>query len=121
MAHKQGDTALTLNFAEADVQDKETIRLFRDYMERFFLAGYCKNKLKWINSNKLYAIRPETAKRKGRIDETNPLSYAADYIILYKNRQRNQYRICRVDYYEHVSQEEMADMLSQTKSVKLSA
>ena len=122
MTKKQEDNALTLNFAEANIQDKDTIRLFRDYMERFFLVGYCKkNKLKWINSNKLYAIRPETAKRKGGIDETNPLLYAVDYIILYKNRQRNQYRIYRVDHYEHVLQEEMADMLSQTKSVKLSA
>lgn len=93
MTKKQEDNALTLNFAEANIQDKDTIRLFRDYADRRFLVGYCKNKLKWINSNKLYAIRPETAKRKGGIDETNPLSYAVDYIILYKNRQRNQYCI----------------------------
>jgi len=119
---KNQEIERTLNFAEAEVKEVETTRLFRDYMERFFLVGYCKkNKLKWINSNKLYAIRPETAKRKGGIDETNPLFYAVDYIILYKNRQRNQYRIYRVDHYEHVLQEEMADMLSQTKSVKLSA
>ena len=118
---EQQDIKKTLNFADANIENRGATHLFRDYMERFFLVGYCKNKLKWINSNKLYAIRPETAKRKGSIDETNPLSYAVDYIILYKNRQRNQYRVYRVDHYEHVLQEEMADMLSQTKSVKLSA
>ena len=122
MTKKQEDNALTLNFAEANIQDKDTIRLFRDYMERFFLVGYCKkNKWNWIKTNKLYNIRPKSAKRRGGVDENDPLSYAVDYIILYKNRQRNQYRIYRVDHYEHVSQEEMADMLSQTKSVKLSA
>ena len=51
MADKQGNIALTLNFAEADVQDKETIRLFRDYADRHFLVGYCKrDKQKWIKA-----------------------------------------------------------------------
>lgn len=91
---KNQEIKRTLNFAKAEVKDVETTRLFRDYMERFFLVGYCKkNKLKWINSNKLYAIRPETAKRKGGIDETNPITYAVDYIILYTNKNKNQYKI----------------------------
>ena len=55
----------------------------------------------------LYNIRPESAKRRGGVDENDPLSYAVDYIILYKNRFRNQYRIYRVDHYEHVSKDDM--------------
>ena len=121
MANKQ-EIERTLNFADANIVDIETIRLFRDYGDRRFLVGYCRrDKWNWIKTNKLYNIRPESAKRRGGVDENDPLSYAVDYIILYKNRQRNQYRVYRVDHYEHVLQEEMADMLSQTKSVKLSA
>ena len=40
MTKKQEDNALTLNFAEANIQDKDTIRLFRDYADRRFLVGY---------------------------------------------------------------------------------
>ncbi len=88
------DIDRTLNFAEADIENGETIRLFRDYMERLFLVGYCKkSKLKWITDNNLYAIRPESAKRKGGIDENNPLTYAVDYILLYTNKNKNQYKI----------------------------
>ena len=118
----QQDIVRTLNFADANIVDRREVRLFRDYGDRSFLVGYCRrDKWNWIKTNKLYNSRPESAKRRGGVDENDPLSYAVDYIILYKNRQRNQYRIYRVDHYEHVLQEEMADMLSQTKSVKLSA
>ena len=40
MTKKQEDNALTLNFAEANIQDKDTIRLFRDYADRRFLLCY---------------------------------------------------------------------------------
>ena len=40
MTKKQEDNALTLNFAEANIQDKDTIRLFRDYADRRFLVCY---------------------------------------------------------------------------------
>ena len=84
------------------------MRLFCDYGDRRFLVGYCRyDKWNWIKTNKLYNIRMESAKRRGGVDENDPLSYAVDYIILYKNRQRNQYHIYRVDHYEHVSQEGM--------------
>lgn len=121
MTHQQ-EIERTINFADANIVDKREVRLFRDYTNRRFLVGFCRrDKWGWIKNNMLYNIRPESAKRRGGVDENDPLSYAVDYIILYKNRFRNQYRVYRVDHYEHVLQEEMADMLSQTKSVKLSA
>ena len=49
MTNKQEDNALTLNFAEANIQDKDTIRLFRDYADRRFLVGYIPEKSKnWV-------------------------------------------------------------------------
>ena len=42
MAKQKEAKTLTLNFAEANIQDGDTIRLFRDYAERRFLVGYCK-------------------------------------------------------------------------------
>lgn len=122
MKSKQDINVSTINFIEADNKYNGTRRLFRDYADRRFLVGFCRrDKWGWIKNNMLYNIRPESAKRRGGVDENDPMSFAVDYIILCKNRFRNQYRVYRVDHYEHVLQEEMADMLSQTKSVKLSA
>ena len=83
---KKQDILRTLNFAEANVEDKNTKRLFRDYAEKRFLAGYIRPKnRKWFNKTHLYNVRPEEANRKGGVNEKNPLSYAIDYVILYKN------------------------------------
>lgn len=99
---------LAFNFAEADVIDNKEIRLFRDYAKRRFLVGFCRREnWNWIKKNRIYNIRPESAKRRGGVDESDPMSYAVDYIILYKNSNRNQYRIFKVDHYEHLSLEQM--------------
>ena len=108
MKSKQDINAPTINFIEADNKDNGVRRLFRDHADRRFLVGFCRrDKWNWIKNNMLYNIRPESAKRRGGVDENDPMSFAVDYIILYKNRFRNQYRIYRVDHYEHVSKEDM--------------
>lgn len=105
---EQQDIEKTLNFAEANVEDKKEIRFFRDYMGRRFMVGYCKrDKWAWIKKNKIYNIRPESAKRQGGVNESDPMSFAVDYIIIYKNRNRNQYHVFKVDHYEHLSLEQM--------------
>jgi hypothetical protein len=46
---KQQEIGLTLNFAEANIEENNTVRLFRDYADRRFLIGYCKKEnQKWI-------------------------------------------------------------------------
>lgn len=85
MTNKQ-EILRTLNFAEANIEDKDAICLFRDYAERCFLVGYIRSdRRKWIKENKLYPIRIESANRKGGIDINNPQSYAVDYVVLYDN------------------------------------
>lgn len=108
MKSKQDINVSTINFIEADNKYNGTRRLFRDYADRRFLVGFCRrDKWGWIKNNMFYNIRPESAKRRGGVDENDPMSFAVDYIILYKNRFRNQYRVYRVDHYEHVSKEDM--------------
>lgn len=107
MAKHQEDNTLTINFAEADVEQK-SVRLFRDYAERHFLVGYCRRyKKKWILNNKLYPIRPDTAKRRGVVNIKDPLSYAIDYVILYSNGRQNKYNIFKVESCRIYSVEEM--------------
>ena len=85
MTKKQEDNALTLNFAEANIQDKDTIRLFRDFADKRFLVGYVPEKSKdWVLRNRLYNIRVDAENCKGGVDETNPASYAVDYLVLYE-------------------------------------
>ena len=101
----------TLNFAEAEIEDKNTARLFRDYTERQFLIGYMKSsKRKWIKQQMLYPIRPESAHRKGGIDFNNPNSYAVDYVILYGNSKSNRYKIYTVNKSQVYSKEEMVTL-----------
>ena len=111
MTKKQEDNALTLNFAEANIQDGDTIRLFRDYAERRFLVGYCKaDKRKWIREHNLYPIRPDSTKRRGGLNEKSPLTYAVDYLILYNNGRQNKYKIYVVNSCRMYTQEEMAEL-----------
>ena len=108
MTTKKEEKTLTLNFADANLRD-DSVRLFRDYADRRFLVGYYRwEKRKWILSHKLYNIRPESAHRRGGVDEKDPLSYAVDYAILFENR--HQYRIFKVEKYEHLSLEEMRQL-----------
>jgi hypothetical protein len=54
---------LAFNFAEADVIDNKEIRLFRDHVERRFLVGFSRREnWNWIEKNRIYNIRPESAK-----------------------------------------------------------
>ncbi len=102
------DKELTFNFTEADFVENGTVRKFSDFKERHFLVGYCKkDRQKWIAENKLYPIRPKSAKRRGGVDEKNPLSYAADYLVLYKNGNQNKYKIYIVEGSKMYSKEEM--------------
>lgn len=110
MASQQGIDR-TLNFAEANIQDGDTIRLFRDYAERCFLVGYCKaDKRKWIKEHNLYPIRPDSTKRRGGLNEKSPLTYAVDYLILYNNGRQNKYKIYVVNSCRMYTQEEMAEL-----------
>lgn len=110
MASQQGIDR-TLNFAEANIQDGDTIRLFRDYAERRFLVGYCKaDKRKWIKEHNLYPIRPDSTKRRGGLNEKSPLTYAVDYLILYNNGRQNKYKIYVVNSCRMYTQEEMAEL-----------
>lgn len=105
------DIFLTLNFAEANIEDKNTKRLFRDYAERQFLVGYIRPKnRKWFNKTHLYNVRLEDAKRKGGVNDKNPLSYAVDYVILYKNSKENKYKIYKVEKSEVRSIEAMLQL-----------
>ena len=108
---KKQDILRTLNFAEANVEDKNTKRLFRDYAERRFLVGYIRPKnRKWFNKTHLYNVRLEDAKRKGGVNDKNPLSYAIDYVILYKNSKENKYKIYKVEKSEVLSIEAMQQL-----------
>lgn len=110
MANKQ-EIERTLNFADANIVDIETIRLFRDYEEMRFLIGYAPEKTKdWIHDNKLYNIRAGEENRKGGVDEKDPKSYAVDYIVLYKNRYYNNYRIFKAEECRYKTQEEMTEL-----------
>ena len=107
----QQDIARTLNFADAEVKDVETIRLFRDYEERCFLIGYVPKKTKdWIRNNKLYNIRTRVENCKGGVDEKDPKSYAVDYIILYENRYNNKYRIFKAEECRFKTRKEMVEL-----------
>ena len=107
MTNKQ-EILRTLNFAEANVENKDANRLFRDYAERCFLVGYIRsNRRKWIKENKLYPIRPESANRRGGIDINNPQSYAVDYVVLYDNSKSNQYKVYKAESSKVYSIEEM--------------
>lgn len=108
---KKQDILRTLNFAEANVEDKNTKRLFRDYAERRFLVGYIRPKnRKWFNKTHLYNVRLEDAKRKGGVNDKNPLSYAVDYVILYNNSKENKYKIYKVEKSEVLSIEAMLQL-----------
>ena len=105
------DISLTFNFAEANVKSHNMERLFRDYAERRFMVGYIRPKnRKWFNKTHLYTVRPEDAKRKGGVNEKNPLSYAIDYVILYKNSKKNKYTIYQVEKSEVLSIEAMVQL-----------
>lgn len=107
MVNKQ-EIERTFNFAEANIENVDTIRLFRDYMDRHFLVGYCKaDKRKWVKENNLYAVRPESAKRRGGIDENNPKTFAVDYIVLYTNANVNKYKVYLAEGCTLYSQEEI--------------
>ena len=107
----QQDIERTLNFAEANIENDKTVRIFRDYMEMRFLIGYCKHeKLTWIKDHNLYLVRPESAKRKGGIDESNPMTYAVDYVLLYSNANQNKYRVYIAEGCVLHSQEEIAGL-----------
>ena len=107
----QQDIDRTLNFAEADIKDGETIRLFRDYAERQFLVGYCMtDKRKWIQEHNLYPIRSDSTKRRGGVNEKSPLTYAVDYLILYNNGRQNKYKIYAVDGCQKYTQEQMTEL-----------
>lgn len=111
MVKKQEDNALTLNFAEANIQDKDTIRLFRDYADKRFLVGYVPEKSKdWVRRNRLYNIRVNAENCKGGVDETNPASYAVDYLVLYENRYNNRYRIYKTEACNLMTHEEIAEI-----------
>ena len=111
MTKKQEDNALTLNFAEANIQDKDTIRLFRDYADKRFLVGYVPEKSKdWVRRNRLYNIRVDSENCKGGVDETNPASYAVDYLVLYENRYNNRYRIYKTEACNLMTLEEIAEI-----------
>lgn len=111
MAKQKEDNTLTLNFAEAETESKESIRLFRDYEERRFLIGYVPEKTKdWINSNKLYNIRAGAENCKGGVDAKDPKSYAVDYIILYESRYTNRYKIFKAEACQYKSREEMVEL-----------
>lgn len=107
MTNKQ-EILRTINLEEANIEDKTTVRLFRDYAERYFLVGYIRsNRRKWINTHKLYPIRPESANRKGGININNPQSYAVDYVVLYDNSNSNRHRVYKVENSKVYSVEEM--------------
>lgn len=108
---KKQDILRTLNFAEANVEDKNMKHLFRDYAERRFLVGYIRPKnRKWFSKTHLYNVRLEDAKRKGGVNDKNPLSYAVDYVILYKNSRENKYKIYKVEKSEVLSIEAMLQL-----------
>lgn len=108
---KKQDILRTLNFAEANVEDKNMNHLFRDYAERRFLVGYIRPKnRKWFSKTHLYNVRLEDAKRKGGVNDKNPLSYAVDYVILYKNSRENKYKIYKVEKSEVLSIEAMLQL-----------
>ncbi len=107
----QQDIVRTLNFADADVRDIVTIRLFRDYEERRFLIGYVPEKTKdWIRERNLYNIRVTARNRKGGVDKKDPKSYAVDYIILYKNRYFNKYQIFKAEECHYKTRMEMVEL-----------
>lgn len=107
MTNKQ-EILRTINLEEANIEDKTTVRLFRDYAERYFLVGYIRsNRRKWINTHKLYPIRPESANRKGGININNPQSYAVDYVVLYDNSHSNRHRVYKVENSKVYSVKEM--------------
>ena len=107
MTNKQ-EILRTLNFAEANVENKDANRLFRDYAERCFLVGYIRsNRRKWIKENKLYPIRPESANRRGGIDINNPQSFAVDYVVLYDNSKSNRYKVYKAESSKLYSAEDM--------------
>lgn len=111
MAKGQQNIDRTFNLAEAEIQDDKTVRLFRDYADRYFLIGYCKReKRKWIEENHLYPIRPESAKRRGGVNDKSPLTYAVDYVVLYSNGKQNKYKIFIADGCKKYSQEEMIEL-----------
>ena len=107
----ENNISLTFNFAEANAKSNNMERLFRDYAERRFLVGYLRPKnRKWFNKTHLYNVRPEEANRRGGVNEKNPLSYAIDYVILYKNSKENKYKIYKVEKSEVLSIEAMQQL-----------
>ena len=111
MTKKQEDNTLTLNFAEAENQDENVVRLFRDYAKRRFLIGYVPERTKdWVYQNKLYNIRVDAEDCKGGVDKDDPQTYAVDYIVLYENRYNNRYQIYTVKTCQFKAQEEIKAM-----------
>jgi len=95
MTKKQEDNALTLNFAEANIQDKDTIRLFRDYADRRFLVGYIPEKSKdWVRRNCLYNVRVAAENCKGGVDELSaalPKKSIIPILITNNSAKHNEY------------------------------
>lgn len=111
MKNKQDDKTLTFNFSEVDIENKNNVRLFRDFVERRFLIGYVPEKSKdWIEQNHLYNIRVTSENIKGGVDETNPQTYAVDYIVLYENRYNNRYKIYTANACQYKTLEEMEEL-----------
>ena len=107
----ENNISLTFNFVEANAKSNNMERLFRDYAERRFLVGYLRPKnRKWFNKTHLYNVRPEEANRRGGVNEKNPLSYAIDYVILYKNSKENKYKIYKVEKSEVLAIEAMQQL-----------
>lgn len=105
----------SINFADADVVNNDTIRLFRDYTDRRFLIGYCKSdKRKWVFNNHLYNVRVDDAVRMGSVDIDDPSTFAVDYIILYTSHRRNKYRIFKAPSCQLYTKEQMKKQLDYT-------
>lgn len=107
MAYKEP----TINFADANDVNNDTIRLFRDYADRIFLVGFVKRgKLDWILSHKKYNVRVADAERHGSVDLRNPMSFAVSYVILYENRFSNRFRVFKAENYKLYKKEEMGNI-----------
>ena len=111
MAKQASDIELTLNFADANISDENSVRLFRDYVDCRFLFGFCpKKNIQWITDKHLYTIRPISAHRKGGVNEKSSSSYAVDYVVLYDNVYLNKYRIFKVENSQVLSIEQMKEL-----------
>lgn len=110
MTKKPKENTLALDFDGLEAIENKKVCRFRDFANRRFLIGYCRqDKKSWIFAHHLYNVRVEDVHRIGNVNPNDPQTCAVDYVILYENSHRNAYKIYRVQGCKRMTKKEMKD------------